>query len=176
MAGSWEGLVKCRLKQHKVLLLFSWPFTLFHIHFGYSKSGKNSTTKHPTVTNQNSSTRNGLLLLCDKTFPGEMLHTYLFTPDRDPMTDQSMMPPKTNLVNPFGLKGLFMTVCAVDYLQEQKWLKDKCITKAHPSLGDSPQMLETWIVLHSLYTVQPVKQWPFQVAQLVCFFQAVWLI
>ena len=109
MAGSWEGLVKCRLKQHKVLLLFSWPFTLFHIHFGYSKSGKNSTTKHPTVTNQNSSTRNGLLLLCDKTFPGEMLHTYLFTPDRDPMTDQSVDATK---VQP----GKAMSVVA--YLQE----------------------------------------------------------
>ena len=97
-------------------------------------------------------------------------------PRQNLMPDQSRRPPKFILVNQWFLLELLTGIWVWGYLQEQKWLKDKCITKAHPSLGDSPQMLETWIVLHSLYTVQPVKQWPFQVAQLVCFFQAVWLI
>lgn len=28
-------------------------------------------------------------LLCDRTSPGNMQHTHLHTPDRDPMTDES---------------------------------------------------------------------------------------
>lgn len=44
-------------------------------------------------------------LLCDKTCPGETPHTYLLTPDRDPMIDQST-PPK--LDEPMSLLELLM--------------------------------------------------------------------
>ena len=53
------------------------------------------------------------------------------------------------------------------YLLEQKWLKDRCITKAHPSMGDSSQKLGTRSPLHSLQTAQQVEECPFQVPQLV---------
>lgn len=36
-------------------------------------------------------------MLCDKTFPGEKLHTCLLTPDWEPRTDQSMNATKAQL-------------------------------------------------------------------------------
>ena len=40
------------------------------------------------------------MLLCDKTFPGEMQHTCLLTPDKDPTTDQSTNSNKVHLGEP----------------------------------------------------------------------------
>ena len=37
------------------------------------------------------------IMLCDKTFPGEKLHTCLLTPDWEPSTDQSMNATKAQL-------------------------------------------------------------------------------
>jgi hypothetical protein len=71
---------------------------------------------------------------------GDAIHV-LLTPDREPMTDQSMnRPPKFSLVN-----NEFHWGC----LQEQKWLKARCPTKAHSSMGDSSQKQRTLRVLHS---------------------------
>ena len=40
------------------------------------------------------------LLLCDKTFPGETQHTCLFTPDKEPITDQNTETTKVQLGEP----------------------------------------------------------------------------
>jgi hypothetical protein len=34
------------------------------------------------------------------------------------------------------------------YLQKQKWLKDSCISKALPCMGDNSQNLRTWNTAH----------------------------
>jgi hypothetical protein len=47
------------------------------------------------------------------------------------------MPPKFSLVNQWVFLGFLTGVWSRDYFQEQKWLKDSCITTAHFSMGDS---------------------------------------
>jgi hypothetical protein len=52
------------------------------------------------------------------------------------------IPPKSNLVDQWASLGLLTEVGVRSHLQEHKWLKDNCITKAQPSMGDSSQKLE----------------------------------
>lgn len=52
------------------------------------------------------------------------------------------------------------------YLQEQR-LEDRCVMKAHPSMGGSSQKLRTWSPLHSLQTAQQAGECPLQVPQVV---------
>lgn len=40
-----------------------------------------------------------------------------------------------------NLLGLLTGIRMRGYLQKQKWLKDNCVTNAHPSMGDSSQNL-----------------------------------
>lgn len=54
------------------------------------------------------------------------------------------------------------------YLREQKWLTNSYPPKAHPSMGESSQKLETWNSLHRLHTAQQVERCLLQV-----LFQAV---
>jgi hypothetical protein len=53
------------------------------------------------------------------------------------------------------------------HLQDQKWLKDSSIPKAHTSMGDSSWKLWTWRTLYSLQASQQIGECPFQMAQLV---------
>ena len=48
----------------------------------------------------------------------------------------------SKLVDEWVLLGFLTGISVRGYLQEQKWLKDSCITKAHPSMGDSSQSWE----------------------------------
>lgn len=41
-----------------------------------------------------------------QTFPGEIQHTYLFTPDREPMTDQNTDATKVQLGEPMNCIGV----------------------------------------------------------------------
>lgn len=77
--------------------------------------------------------------------------TRLFTSGRDPMTVSNMDTTKDQL----------------GYLQEQKWLKDSYMVKAHCSLGGSSQKLRVWSTVHSLQASQQVGEGPFQVTQLI---------
>lgn len=43
---------------------------------------------------------------CDKTFPEEMLHTGLFTSDREPTTDQSMDTTTAQFGEPVSFTGV----------------------------------------------------------------------
>lgn len=45
------------------------------------------------------------MALCDKTLPGEKQHTHLFTPDRDPIIDQSTDSTKGHLSEPMNSLG-----------------------------------------------------------------------
>ena len=69
------------------------------------------------------------LLLCDKTLPGETLHTHLLTPARDFMADQSTYTTKTQLGEPMSFTGvtyrnmgerLLMEICMRSCFQEHK--------------------------------------------------------
>lgn len=46
-------------------------------------------------------------------------------------------------------------------MRDRKLLKDSCTPKAHSSMGDCSQNLETWHPLHSLQTMQQVGECPF---------------
>lgn len=82
-------------------------------------------------------------MLCDKTFRGgDVTHT----PDREGSYDwppKVQIPPESNLLKKWVLLSLFTEVWVSGYLQEQKWLKDSCINKAYPTIGNSSQQLET---------------------------------
>jgi hypothetical protein len=96
---------------------------------------------------------------------GDMTHVY--SPQiRSPR--QSM---DTSKVQPCddsqGLLGLLDSNMGEGLLTGQKWVKDSCLTKAHPNMGDSSQKLGTWSTLHRLQAVQQVGECPFQVTQLV---------
>lgn len=68
-----------------------------------------------------------------------------------------------------------------ELLQEQKWLKEDWVTKAHPSMGDPCQMLGTYCTASTgcrshfqgavLYLVSPT-----QLRRLFFYFQASWLV
>ena len=82
-------------------------------------------------------------LLYDKTFPREMQHTRLPTPNREPTTDQNTDITKVKLGEPRRfLLGLLIGIWVRASLQEQKWLTDSCISKAHSGRGDSSQSWE----------------------------------
>lgn len=66
----------------------------------------------------------------------------LLTPDRDSTTHQVRIPPKSNLVNQCVLLVLLIRIWVKNYLLGQKQLRDSCITKANPSMGDSSRKLE----------------------------------
>lgn len=76
------------------------------------------------------------MLLCDKTFllwhkfSWEMQHMPIHR--RRGTHDSRIQIPKTNLMNQWVLLGLITGVWMRHHLQEQKWLKDSCITKATP--------------------------------------------
>ena len=44
-------------------------------------------------------------MLCDETFPGEMQHTCLLTPDREPQKDQSIDTTKVQFGEPMDFTG-----------------------------------------------------------------------
>lgn len=158
MPNRFQGLhllINCSI----VNMLASIPFTPAPTISSDHAGNFPYTTAVPTLTNERwillelFSTRSHLhhrknsmerllnaVLLGDKTFPSETEHTCLPTPDREPMTDQSM--------NFLGVtyKGMG------EDLQEQKWLRDSCIAKAHSSLGDS------WSTLHSIRAAQQVGE------------------
>lgn len=67
--------------------------------------------------------------------------THVYFPRRDPMTDQSTDTPKSNLVNQWVLLSLLTAIQVRGFLQEQKWLKNIWITKAHSSISDNAQKL-----------------------------------
>lgn len=92
-------------------------------------------------------------------FSGEMLYTCPFTPDRETTTDQNTDTTEVQLGEP--ITGIWVK----GYLKKQKWLS--CITKAHPSIGDTSQKLGTWSSLHSLQSAYQVAKCPFQVTQFV---------
>lgn len=46
------------------------------------------------------------------------------------------------------------------YFQDQKLLRDSCITKAHPIMAGSSQKLEPWSLLPSLMAAQ-VREYSF---------------
>jgi hypothetical protein len=62
-------------------------------------------------------------------------------------------------------EGLLTGVWVKGYLQEHKWLRGSCISKAHPSVSD--KRLETFSTLYSLQEAQQARECLFQVAPLV---------
>lgn len=73
------------------------------------------------------------------------IHTHLLTSERNPVTNQRKyrLSPKSNLLKQCVLLGLLAGVWMKGYLQEQKLLKDSCITKTHSTMGDSSQKLKS---------------------------------
>ena len=69
------------------------------------------------------------VMLSDKTFPGKMQHTGLLTLDREPTQISVHITGKSNLGNQ----------CYWSIYRSRNDSKDSCITKAHPSMGDSSQ-------------------------------------
>jgi hypothetical protein len=65
-----------------------------------------------------------------------------------------------------SLLGLLTGEWLRAYLQQQKWLKDSCIAKSHPSKGNANK-LGPWSTLHSLEADQQVGECAFQEPQLV---------
>ena len=100
-------------------------------------------------------------VLFDKTFPGEIQRTNLPTPDRKPMTDQSMDTTKVQLGKPLTLIGVTYGYGWEVTRAEMPWRR--LHHKVHPSMGDSLQKLGTWSTLHSLQAAQQVGKCPFQV-------------
>ena len=45
--------------------------------------------------------------------------------------------PNCDMMNQWVLLGLFIGLWVIDYPKEQKWLEDRCISKAYGSIGDS---------------------------------------
>lgn len=74
--------------------------------------------------------------------------------------------PKSSLINQQILLELLTGIWRNGYLEEWKLLKDSFITKAHYSVNDSSQKLETRSTLYSLQQLSRLET-PFQVAQLV---------
>jgi hypothetical protein len=73
------------------------------------------------------------------------LNIHVYLPQiGNPQQIKVQIAPKSNLVNQWVLLGLLTGIRIGDYFLEQKQLKDSCITKAHPSMGDSSQKLGTW--------------------------------
>ena len=91
-----------------------------------------------------------------------------------PTTDKSSNAAKFHLTEPMSIIGTIYRNMGRSYLYEQKRLKDSCITKVHPGLGDGSQKLETWTTLHDLLAIQQVGECPFHVAQQELF-QEAWL-
>lgn len=68
------------------------------------------------------------------------------------------------------------------YLQEQQWLKDRCITKVHLSTSDNSQKPGSWNILQNQETSQKAKSFIFMWLSwskplqgslaVLCFFQA----
>jgi hypothetical protein len=113
-----------------------------------------------------------MLSCCVRTSPGEIEHTDLLTPVR--VTWQTKVyTTEVQLDEPMSLTGVTYRnvgeglqeygggvtgIWGRGYLQEQKWLKDSCITTAHPSTGHSSE-LGTWRSLSSLQAAQQVGEW-----------------
>ena len=65
----------------------------------------------------------------------------VFTPDRNSRADQSQDAIKIWLGDPMSF--IRATYRSVGEEQEQRWLKDSCITKAHPRMGKGSPKLDT---------------------------------
>ena len=76
------------------------------------------------------------------------MYQHLFTSDRKLMQTKGWIPPKFNSENQWILLVFLTEVCVRGYLQKQKWLKDSCISKALPCMGDNSQNLRTWNTAH----------------------------
>ena len=79
------------------------------------------------------------LLLCDKMFPEETQHTS----DREPMTIESTDTTKVQFGELMSFIGVTCWTVGEELLAGTEIrVKDSCITKAQPSMGDSSQNLE----------------------------------
>lgn len=76
------------------------------------------------------------LVLRQNIFWGDITHTFTSPKIGNPQQTKTWIPPKSNLVNQCVLLGL-PTGKWASYLEEQKWLKDSYITKAHLSMAHS---------------------------------------
>lgn len=74
-------------------------------------------------------------------FSWEMQYTYLLIPDREHTINQ-ITTTKVQLDEPRVLLGLLKGVWMRGYLQQQKWFKDGCITKAHPAWATAQKSWE----------------------------------
>lgn len=89
-----------------------------------------------------------------------------------PQKNKVQIQPKSHLMNQWVYLGLFMGIWVKSYLQEQKTLNESCVSKAHPSTGDSPQKLTARSTLCSLQ----VGACSFQKTWGLCLFQSVPLV
>lgn len=92
--------------------------------------------------------------LCDRFFLRKIQHTYLFTPDREPMTNQSDDCTSVRLSEQWFLFELPTGMRVRGCLQDEKQLKDMCVFKAHSCIDDGSEKLKTWRTLHSLWATQ----------------------
>ena len=70
-------------------------------------------------------------MLCSKAFP-ERHHMYLYTPDRNPVSDQSRNTAKVQPGLVMNLLGLLIRIWVMGSLQEQKCLKHTAVFTNHP--------------------------------------------
>jgi len=73
--------------------------------------------------------------------------------DRKTMADHSTNTMKVQLGELISFVGvIYKSIWVKGHLQEQKWLKGSCTTKAHLNMDDSSWKLETLSTLHNLHT------------------------
>lgn len=58
-------------------------------------------------------------------------------PNREPMADQSKDTNYVRLGESISFIGVTYRNMGKELLQEQKWLRDSCVTRAHPSMDGS---------------------------------------
>lgn len=91
----------------------------------------------------------------------EGVSKYLLNPDGELTTDQSTDINKVRRDDPVSfIEVKYRNIGEELNLQEQKWLKDDCITKG---IGDNSQKLETWSPQHNTQVAQQVGEGLFRV-------------
>lgn len=114
------------------------------------------------------------------------MNKQLQNPGREPIADKSKDTNQVQISKPTSFTEFIYKMWARGDILKQERLRDSCITKAHLSLADSSQKLETRSWLSGLKAAEQVGERPFQVAQLVwassrkldwcLLFQAAWLL
>lgn len=93
-----------------------------------------------------------------QTFSGEIQHIHTSKLQiGNPWQSKIQIPPKSSLLTQWVLVGLLTGIWVRSYLQEQKWLKDSCVTKA--TSGDGSQSWEPgahWIACRQLSRLENV--------------------